>query len=57
MGSSSSKSLDSEAAVHRRSFSTNVFTASCIRPPSGSSDNTDIDHNDNDDEQVIYLAL
>lgn len=53
MGSSTSKSIDPEAAaaaspVGRRSFSRNVFQTSCIRPASGSSDTSDID----DDEGI-----
>ncbi|KAJ9536834.1 hypothetical protein OSB04_029567, partial [Centaurea solstitialis] len=61
MGSSTSKSVDPEAAVSpapaavdRRSFSRNVFQSSCIRPASGSSDGSEIDDDDEviDDEQV-----
>ncbi|KAJ0716220.1 putative transcription factor C2H2 family [Helianthus annuus] len=54
MGSSTSKSVDPEAVVGRRSFSRNVLqTTSCIGPASGCSDSSD---NDDDvdivDEQV-----
>ncbi|KAL7596296.1 hypothetical protein Lser_V15G30008 [Lactuca serriola] len=56
MGSSTSKSIDPEATatpISRRSYSRNVFQTSCIRPASGSSDNSDIDDDECiDDEQV-----
>ncbi|KAI3828648.1 hypothetical protein L1987_02756 [Smallanthus sonchifolius] len=57
MGSSTSKSIDPEAAVApvaRRSYSRNVFQGSCIRPASGSSDSSDVDNDDEgiDGEQV-----
>lgn len=55
MGSSTSKSIDPEAAVTpvgRRSYSRNVFQTSCTRPASGSSDTSDIDDDDDaHDEQ------
>ncbi|MFS7923265.1 hypothetical protein Hanom_Chr03g00258661 [Helianthus anomalus] len=38
MGSSTSKSIDPEPSLGRRSYSRNVFQASCIQPTSGSSD-------------------
>ncbi|KAK9067863.1 hypothetical protein SSX86_011974 [Deinandra increscens subsp. villosa] len=54
MGSGASKSVDPEATVapvsRRRSFSRNVFQASCIRPESGSSDSSDIEDDDDDED-------
>ncbi|KAL4565175.1 hypothetical protein LXL04_029260 [Taraxacum kok-saghyz] len=56
MGSSTSKSIDPEAAVTpvgRWSYSRNVFQTSCMRPASGSSDSSDIDDDEDIDNQQV----
>ena len=59
MGSSTSKSIDPEAAVTpvgRWSYSRNVFQTSCMRPASGSSDSSDIDDDEDiDNQQVTFF--
>ncbi|MFS7923264.1 putative transcription factor C2H2 family [Helianthus anomalus] len=46
MGSSTSKSIDPEPSLGRRSYSRNVFQASCIQPTPGSSDDEQVSDNE-----------